>query len=285
MEAAKVSFLLSGENFKKDKTSLHDLMQAYEFFEGVIDCTYSNAAGIARFSESDRSKYQIIIKETKDNSWDTFFDIIIASSPLLFGNPLTPIDLLATIKATFEFLKCVYKVKNSGEKYSINNDANGTINVVTENGNQYNFNAPISINLATNAKDMLPEIAKMIDLLEKGVLDKAELQNELKNKVIELVKDDTKLFSILEKPGEEKYEFEGEIYRYNKRSRTGRLQVKELQELPTGNYTFRVFDSKIQDDVIISMIKKTTPISVRPIVIDDPITNKETIHYLEILDV
>ena len=285
MDSAQVSLLLSGEKFQKSKTSLHDLLQAYDSFEGIIDCTYSNAVGKARFFESDRKNYQIIIKETKDNSWESFFDIIVAASPVLFGNPLSPSDLLATAKATFDFLKCSFELKAKGEKYQINNDSNGTVNLVTEGGNQYNFHAPVSINLVVNAKDMLPEVEKIVELIDKGSLETAIIQNELKTKVIELNKNDSSLFKLEEKLGSEYYEFEGEIYRYNKRSRTGRLQVKELQELPVGNYTFKVSDPRIQDDVIISMIKKITPISVKPVVVDDPITNEELIQYLEIIDV
>lgn len=285
MDNSQASFLLSGENFQKDKTSLHDLMQAYDSFEGILDCTYSNSTGISRFSVAERKNYKIIIRETKDNSWDTFFDIVLSVSPLLFGNPLTPTDLLSTAKATIDFLKCVFELKRSNTKYEIHNDANGTVNVVTDGGTQYFFNAPVSINLPANAKDMIPEVLKLTDLIQRGVLDKAEILNGNKSKILELGKEDVKLLSLDEKPGSDRYEFDGEIYRYNKRSRTGRLQVKELQELPTGNYTFRVFDTKIQDDVIISMIKRITPIAVRPIVVDDPITNQEVIQFLEILDV
>lgn len=285
MEKTDVALLLSGESFQKNKTSLHDLMQAYDSFEGIIDCTYSNATGISRFSIAERKHYQIVIRETKDNSWDTFFDIVLAVSPVLFGGALTPVDLLATAKATFSFLKCVFELKSSGQKYLITNDANGTVNVATEGGNQFVFNAPVSINLARNARDMIPEVRKLTELIEKGILNKAEIQNSFSEKVLDINEENANLFALTEKPSLERYEFDGEIYRYNKRSRTGRLQVKELQELPSGNYTFRVFDPKIQDDVIISMIKRITPISVRPIIIDDPVTNEEVIQYLEVLEV
>jgi hypothetical protein len=285
MPTAGAGLFLSGQSFGKEQTSLHDLLQAYDAFEGILDCTFSNATGIERFSDTVRKQYQIVIRDTKHESWDTFFDIVIAISPVLFGNPLSGPDLLAAAKATFDFLRVTFSLKRDGTKYTINNDANGTVNVIPEGGHQFNFYAPVSINLVVNAKDMVPEVQKLVELVEKGALDKAEIENGDGQTMIHVGNEEAGLLKLEEKPGAEHYDFDGEIYRYNKRSRTGRLQVKELQELPAGNYTFKVNDPKIQDEVIISMIKRTTAISARPVVVDDPMTNQEVIHYLEILDV
>jgi hypothetical protein len=285
MPTTKAGLHLAGQSFGKEQTSLHDLLQAYDAFEGILDCTYSNATGMERFSDSVRKQYQIIIRETRYDSWDTIFDIVIALSPVIFGNALSGMDLLAAAKATFDFLRFTFSLKKDGTIYTINNDANGTVNVVLEGGHQTNFYAPVSINLVANAKDMVPELQKLLDLVEKGSLETAEIENESQQKVIQIGTKEAGLLKLEDKTGSEQYDFDGEIYRYNKRSRTGRLQVKELQELPPGNYTFKVADPNIQDDVIVSMIKRTTTISARPIVVDDPITNQEVIHHLEILDV
>lgn len=285
MDKSEALLTLKGKHFDESGTSLHDLLVAYEAFEGILDTTFATAAGIKRFTPVVREQYHVFIKETKRASWDTVFEIVLAVSPVLFGKAMTGVDLLSTAKATYDFCKHVFSLKQEKKEYQINNFQDGRIQVVESGGTQVNFNAPVHINIGANAAGMIPEIRKLTNLMEKDSLSEVGIDGPDGGKIISLSKHESDLFSLVPQEAEETFEIECEIYRYNKRSRTGRLQVLELQEIPSGNYTFKVTKQEIQDNLIISMIKRRTAISVQTFIENDPISNTERIDYLEILSV
>lgn len=283
-EITTVEFLLKGKMFNENNTSLHDLILAYSSFEAIIDTTYANIIGIDRFSRYTRDSYGILLKETHRGSWNSLLDIFVVISPLLFTSPLTPKDLLETAKATYEFVKCAYTLKQKGDAYEIHNNGAGIVQV-NASGNQYNFNAPVTINLIGNAKEILPDIKQFADLIKKDSLSELVIRSKDLESPMELSKSEKNLFDLPENTISETKEISVELYRYNKRSRTGKLQVHPSQAIDEGKYSFFVKKENIQDELIMSMLETSTTIIVKEYFIENPLTGENDLQSLEILDI
>lgn len=278
-----VEFLLKGESFNERHSSLHDMIIAYSSFESIFDDTFANIIGISRFSKNTRDDYVIRFRETRRSSLNSLFEIFIAISPALFGGPLTVKDLLETVKATYDFIKCAYTLKKSGDNYEIiNNTGNVQIN---STGNQYVFNAPVAINLVQNAQDILPDIRQLADLIKSSSLSEFNIKSMAMSSPIELRRGQENLFDLEEEIATDTKEISVEFYRYNKRSRTGKLQIHPLQEIPEGKVSFFIKDKSIQDDLILSMLKTSTTVVVREYYSDDPVTGRRALQHLEIVDI
>lgn len=277
---------VEGRNFSEEGTSLHELLKVYSSIEGLFDITYSNALGIERFNRDTRNEYEIIIKEAKIGSWESSFKIFIAISPALFGGGLTPKDYLETIFVTYEFLKTVFTAKKENNPITITSNGTGNqISVETVSGDQYNFYAPININIIQNAQESLPDIKNLMELVKTGSIQNLNLNSQKAKGSVNLSSKDANLFDSEEIKSTEIKEISAELYRFNKRSRTGKLHIHENQSIPAGKYTFSVKKKEIQNEIITSMLKNDTTIVVTEVFIDDPITGTKILNSLEIIDI
>ena len=281
-ERETFAVMLSGPHFGKDSTIFHELLVLYDALDNILNTSYLNLVGNSRFTEFEKENFKIIIQETKDNSWDTFFGIVVSASPLLFGNSLTGTDILSTVKATWDFLKCVYTLKTEGVSYTITNRSDGNLTVNTGTGEQFVFNGPVTINLQRNASETRDDFEVITEQIKRGTLSNFKIDAPTMPEELSIEKKDANVFDVAKRVNDQEYELDVEIYRYNKKSRTGKLQVETMQGIPEGKYAFVVNKSEIQDSVIMSMLQKSITIKVKLVLQDDPVTNSEEISYLEL---
>ncbi|MCW7467859.1 hypothetical protein [Leptospira levettii] len=274
---------IEGPSFNEKGTSLNELLKVYSAIDGLFESTHSNIAGYEKYTKINRNPYQIIINEAKIGSWDSYLKILIAVSPALFNQGLTPKDYLETIFVTYEFLNSIFTLRKKGEKYRLNVNGSGNrIEIIKENNVTNIYNAPVTINLIANAQKSLPDYREIADILKSGNMTSLNISSN-SSKSIKLTSEDANLFDLVESRSSEIKIVYGEIYRFNKRTRTGKIHISEAEGIAPGKYTFSVKKDN-QIDIILSMLKNEGTFSVLEIFIEDPITGKQILDSLEIVD-
>ncbi|PKA22574.1 hypothetical protein [Leptospira levettii] len=275
---------IEGPSFNENGTSLNELLKVYSAIDGLFESTHSNIAGYEKYTKINRNPYQIIINEAKIGSWDSYLKILIAVSPALFNQGLTPKDYLETIFVTYEFLNSIFTLRKKGEKYRLNVNGSGNrIEIIKENNVTNIYNAPVTINLVANAQKSLPDYREIADILKSGNMTSLKINSSNSSKSIKLTSEDANLFDLVESRSSEIKIVYGEIYRFNKRTRTGKIHISEADGIVPGKYTFSVKKDN-QIDIILSMQKNEGTFSVLEIFIEDPITGKQILDSLEIVD-
>lgn len=283
---ARLHLDLNGSSFSASGTSLHDLIRVYSAVEGIFDSTYLNIQGQDRLSYQRRSEYGILIQDARTGSWNSVLELFVSITPGLFSQGLTIIDYVDAALVSYELLKTVFSLKRDGSVYTVETNGDGnSVTVNQGNGNQIIFNGPVTLNLPENASKILPEIRELADLVKSGAMSDLKLQSPVSPRTMALNSNEAQLFDAIESKSTAGIEIEVELYRYNKRSRTGKMQVLEQQVIPAGLYTFKVQDRSISDDVIVSMLRSHTTVTVQEIFHDDPITNEQKLHSLELVSV
>lgn len=276
---------IEGASFNANGTSLHELIKVYSAIEGLFDSSYANIAGYEKLSKSTRGSYQILINEAKIGSWESFLKIAIAVSPALFSQGLTPKDYLETIFTTYEFLKTLFTLRKIDSAIKVISEGNGNkVTISSGNTVSYVFNAPVTINLVENAQKCLPDFKQLTDQIKTGNISSLSIDSPTSSKRIFLSTEDANLFDIAETTSEDTKNVFGEIYRFNKRSRTGKIHITDSEDIIPGKYTFSVKNKEIQSEVIMSMLKNDGSFSVREVFIEDPISGNQIIHSLELVD-
>ena len=238
----------------KEGVPLYIALNTLDNFQSIVDKSYLVSTNSKRISSKDRERYFIKVKEFRQNTLTTFFDIVIQGVQLtlpLFA-ALGPQNIWDYTVETYKFLKLVCNAVQNGRQpqYEFNNNGQTTVRIGNEVHNYYapvfqigHLSLPHYQNLTTTLA------ADKITNMVAGKIETNEPD-------IRLTLWDKHAFDVPTRIEKETVKLKCEIFDFNKYKNVGKLAVKiEGQPIPPGEYKFTIFGDQNHVDYIYSMLK------------------------------
>lgn len=244
--------------------------------QSIFDKTYLYHAQKKVISPKERALFYLESSNIKKGSlYSDLAMVFNASQQLLpFIGMLNPEAIWEYTKSTFDFLKLIFNKKNEGfdvDIQTIGEDAhvhftNGDTNI------SYVFNGPV-INIA---KAALPHYEAIVSGISSGKIDNFKLSESCENE-ISLTKEDSKIFELPSKISENPISLTGEIFEFDKYTKSGKISIFKEQSIPSGSMNFSVIGNQAALEYIEAMILNSVTVRCLEEKVDHPLYGIHTI--------
>lgn len=248
-----LQFKIDGPILKKG-VPLHIALNTLDNFQSIIDKSYLVWTSSKRVSSKDREKYFIQVREFRQNTLTTFFDIIIQGAQLtlpLFA-AIGPRNIWDYTVEAYKFLRLVCNAVQNDQQTQYEFNSNGQ--TIVRIGNEiHNYYAPVY----QIAQLSLPHYQNLTATLSPEKITNIQAGKiKTEEPDIQLTVEDKHAFDIPTRIEKETVKLKCEIFDFNKYKNAGRLAVKiEGQAVPPGEYKFTIFGDQDHVDYIYSMLK------------------------------
>ncbi|EKF72744.1 hypothetical protein A11A3_17182, partial [Alcanivorax hongdengensis A-11-3] len=239
------------DGYRLDKmvSGLHGTQQ-------ILEGVYKGVTGKLRLSKNDRELYKLIAEDVQRGSLLVHLGAIFSGvqQTLPFLPSLSPEDMWEYTKASAAFLYDIYKAAHEGKPISVNQEGQNTAVVTDGNDNTVHvYNGPV-YQIGTQ---IITGLRTLDDALEEDNVKEISLGSKFeKVPAIKMPFEEKGLYHPPVSIDEEPKTLNCDIFDFNKYDRVGKLRVSESQQLPEGNYKFRVIGRQEVEDYILSMTEK-----------------------------
>lgn len=233
---------------------LHIALAALDNFQTILDKSYLVSINSKRLSAKDRERYFIEVKEFRQHSLSTLFDIIVQGVQLTL--PLFPVlgpqNIWDYTVETYKFLKIVCNAVQNGKQphYEFKGDGKTVVRI----GNEiHNYYASV-FQIGQLSLPYYQNLAHMVSPAKITEISAGKIKAETPD--IQLTVKDIESFDVPTKIEKETVKIKCEIFDFNKYKNEGKLSVKiDGQAILPGEYKFSIFGDQNHLDYIYSMLK------------------------------
>ncbi|GHD46687.1 hypothetical protein SAMN05216429_1099 [Marinobacter persicus] len=248
-------FRMNGAAFD-DGYRLDKMVSGLHGTQQVLEGVYKGVTGKSRLSKSDRELYKLIAQDVEHGSLLVTLGAMFSGvqQTLPFLPSLSPDDMWDYTKASAAFLYDIYKAAHEGKPVSIHQDGENTSVVTQGNENAVHvYNGPV-YQIGTQ---IITGLRTLDDALEEDNVEEISLSSKFeKNPAIKMLFEEKGLYYPPISIDEEPKTINCDIFDFNKYDRIGKLRVSESQQIPEGNYKFRVVGRQEVEDYILSMTER-----------------------------
>lgn len=242
-----------GYRLDKMVSGLHGTQQ-------VLEGVYKGVTGKSRLSKGDRELYKLIAKDIHSGSLIVDLGAIFSGvqQTLPFLPSLSPGDMWEYTKASAAFLYDIYKAAHEGKAVSVRQEGENTSVVTQGDGNTVNvYKGPV-YQIGTQ---IITGLRTLDSALEEDNVKEITLGSKAeKEPAIRMPFEEKGLYYPPLSIDEETKTINCDIFDFNKYERIGKLRINASQDLPEGNYKFRVIGRQEVEDYILSMTEKQVEI-------------------------
>lgn len=276
-------FRMKGAAFN-DGYRLDKMVSGLHGTQQVLEGVYKGVTGKFRLSKNDRELYKIIVQDVEHGSLLVVLGALFSGvqQTLPFLPSLSPNNMWEYAKASATFLYDIYKAAHEGKSVSIRQNGKNTSVLTEGNGNTVNvYNGPV-YQIGTQ---MITGLRTLDDALEDGNVEEISLGSKFEaDPAIRMsLKEKGLYYPPTSIDGDSKI-IKCDIFDFNKYDRIGKLRVSESQQIPEGNYRFRVYGSQEVEDYILSMAEKEVKVHCMVEYENDPLRERR-ISTLLIIDI
>lgn len=244
---------VDGYRLDKMVSGLHGTQQ-------ILEGVYKGVTGKSRLSKSDRELYKLIAEDVQSGSLLVYLGALFSGvqQTLPFLPSLSPDDMWEYTKTSAAFLYNIYKAAHEGKAVSLRQEGENTAVVIEGNENAVHvYNGPV-YQIGTQ---IITGLRTLDDALEEDNVKEITLgsKNE-KDPAIKMPFAEKGLYYPPVSVDEEPKTLYCDIFDFNKYDRIGKLRVAQSQQLPEGNYKFKVIGRQEVEDYILSMTEKQVEI-------------------------
>jgi hypothetical protein len=256
MVETNITFTLDGPKLK-EAVPLLDVLVSLQEFHYIIDKAYLSTTKSKRISSNDRKYYSIIATDFKKGSFITELQLFAVATVQTLPNipGATYKDIWTVAKGSYDFLKALAEKRSGGVEPIIN--ITGNVNAPIIIGNQIT----ISETVFNSADRSEPNFKKITSVIKPGEIDLIS-SFDSDGVGFELTEKDKNLFNPKTTLDKEVFTIECDIYKYDKISRAGRMQVFERQSIPPREYPFKPVRSSDSYLFIQAMAKRSVKVNV-----------------------
>ena len=227
---------------------------ALQNFQSILDKTYLVLSDKEKMTVYERDKFFLRATEFKHGSFETYFDIAIQGVQLSlpFISSAGPQNIWELTKQSFEFLKLACKSVQEGKelKYEFNNEGDANVHI---GNNTHNYNSTV-IQIAQLSLASHQDLAHLISENKINNIQAGAVKSNLPD--IFLGENDRAAFDLPTRIQKKPIKLNCEIFNFNKFKNTGKLSVTlGNQDVPTGEYSFEIFEKQDNTDYIYSLLK------------------------------
>lgn len=236
-DTVNIRFEMKGSEFDGEK-NLHYILDGLNNLVGAIEKTYLTLAKKSRMTAKDREVLQLRTVDFKDGSFITDISLFVMAATELSLQSLpvlTPEGIKELFEWSFKYLEFVLSKKDEEGGLVVNNNGDGTVNVihVDNNGNENNIIIvpELAIPLASKNKAHFKKLGDLINN-EKGV-DEINVYGTSKDTVpmIKIDSQKKQLFSSdEEKTIWEPFDIRGKIVKADAIEGTGKIIIIESSD-------------------------------------------------------
>ncbi|MFD2637708.1 hypothetical protein [Piscibacillus salipiscarius] len=247
----RVNFKISGSDLNvEDGYDLYYLSQSMEVFHQLIEKTYLTLKDEKYMSRNRREDLKIKVFNIKPGSFEADFVITVSHvypSLLPIVTSLTAENIWKIAKESFDYLKVIFQANQRGEEIYMENNNTGDVNV-------YNVKGDLLINthpdVVTTAVETYPTYKKMANLIDEKdkTFEKAEFSDyKSSSNLIKIGVEEKMLLQNKNIIEEEPIEFIGKIFNADANKNSGKLEVLDSKDIPTGEYSFEFLDKRSRE--------------------------------------
>lgn len=255
MEKIDIEFRIDGPKLK-ETIPLLEVITALQEFHTIIDKSYLAKTGIYKITGKDRTNYSIVATNIRKGSFVADLQIAMFSAAQFLPNisGLSYKELWQISKNSYEFLKSLAKMRSSGIEPIINIGNNNAPIII---GN----NITIS-NTVFNAADRSePHFKRLTSIIKPNEVNYISCFDS-DQYGFKLTIEDKDLFNPRTRLDRELFTIVGNIFKFNKESKIGKLRVFDKQSIPGGEYNFKPIIAAESIKYILSMAKQSVTINV-----------------------
>ncbi len=276
-------FRMNGAAFD-DGYRLDKMVSGLHGTQQVLEGVYKGVTGKSRLSKSDRELYKLIAQDVEHGSLLVTLGALFSGvqQTLLFLPSLSPDYMWDYTKASAAFLYDIYKAAHEGKPVSIHQDGENTSVMTQGNENAIQvYNGPV-YQIGTQ---IITGLRTLDDALEENSVEEITLGSRFeRNPAIKMSLKEKGLYYPPISIDEEPKTINCDIFDFNKYDRIGKLRVPDSQEIPKGNYKFRVVGRQEVEDYILSMTEREVEVHCMVEYENDPL-RESRIGTLLIIDV
>jgi hypothetical protein len=264
---ATIRFYMNGPAFEKD-IPLHLMLATLHDFQSILDKSYLGLMGRKRMSKDDRLKFQLKSPGIKQGSVESAFDIVMAGTQAFmpFYSAVGPSGIWDYTKTTFEWLTAVFDKFKAGEKPTYSADGDKSVMMVDNSQHTTNYYGPV-VQIGEQA---LPFYQNMTARISDEGIDEITFGKE--TSIIQLGKREKELFNIAAVIDDKPSRFKCEIFDFNKFDNVGKLSVFKGQDIPSGEYRFKVIGEQDVTKYIQAMLRQEVTATCLKEIVPDPFT-------------
>lgn len=247
-ELKKVNFKISGTDLNVESGyDLHYLSQSMELFHQLIEKTYLTLKDEKNMSKVKREDLKIKVFDIRPGSFEADFLIMIKGivpSLLPMVTPLTAQTVWDLAKGSFDYLKVILKANEEGEQLKMEVQNSEEVHIINA-GRDVIINChPDVISTAKGTYPIFKRLSNMVDE-KNGTFEKAEFSDGSDSeKSIKIGVEEKMLLQNKNVIEEDPIEFKGRIYSADADKLSGKLNVIESEDIPSGDYSFEFLDKK-----------------------------------------
>ncbi len=276
-------FRMKGAAFD-DGYRLDKMVSGLHGTQQVLEGVYKGVTGKSRLSKSDRELYKIIAQDVEHGSLLVTLGALFSGvqQTLPFLPSLSPDDMWEYTKASAAFLYDIYKAAHEGKPISIHQDGENTSVVTDGNKNTVNiYNGPV-YQIGTQ---IITGLRTLDDALEEDNVEEILLGSKFEeHPAIKMPLKEKGLYYPPTSIDEEPKTINCDVFDFNKYDRIGKLRVYESQQIPEGNYRFRVVGRQEVEEYILSMTSREVEVHCMVEYENDPL-RESRIGTLLIIDI
>ncbi|BES70021.1 hypothetical protein RE428_10390 [Marinobacter nanhaiticus D15-8W] len=252
-------FRMEGGAFS-DGYRLDKMVSGLHGTQQILEGVYKGVTGKSRLSKNDRELYKLIAEDVQSGSLLVYLGALFSGvqQTLPFLPSLSPEDMWEYTKASAAFLYDVYKAAHEGKSVTLHQEGENTAVVTEGNENTVHvYHGPV-YQIATQ---IITGFRTLDDALEEDNVKEITLGSKYeKEPAIKMPFGEKGLYYPPVSVDEEPKTINCDIFDFNKYDRIGKLRVSESQQLPEGNYKFKVIGRQEVEDYILSMTEKQVEI-------------------------
>lgn len=245
-------FRMNGTAFD-DGYRLDKMVSGLHGTQQILEGVYKGVTGKSRLSKSDRELYKLIAQDVSHGSLLVSLGALFSGvqQTLPFLPSLSPEDMWKYTKSSAAFLYDIYKAAHEGKSISIEQNGENISVVTSGNKNTSHIYTGPVYQIGTQ---IITGLRTLDDTLEEDNVEKISLGSKYEEEpAIEMPFKEKGLYYPPISVDEEPKTINCDIFDFNKYDRIGKLRVSESQEIPEGNYKFRVIGRQEVEDFILSM--------------------------------